>query len=295
MLLSQTGPEIAMLKIGEFSRLSQVTVKTLHHYDDIGLLKPSHVDPFTDYRYYTLDQLPHIHSIMALKDLGLSLDEISQLLLEDPPSEQIKHMFHLKQVEVQQRIREEQTRLAQIAFRLRQIEMEGMMQTVDIVIKRIEPFYAMTLRRNLHSTAEREVIGKAIEVAIQQGRIKWTGNTPVTIYYEEEFHGEYDDSEYCIPVPSTHASAVSVANVGTFKLREIPAIEAAATYLHQGDYPTLKEKYLFLQRWAVENGHNLSGVWRFVWHRGPMHHVDPSAYLTELQHPIEATSPSDDY
>jgi DNA-binding transcriptional MerR regulator len=57
-----------MLRIGEFSRLSQVTVKTLHHYDSIGLLKPSHVDPFTDYRYYTLDQLPRIHSIMALKE-----------------------------------------------------------------------------------------------------------------------------------------------------------------------------------------------------------------------------------
>jgi len=45
-----------MLKIGEFSRLSQVTVKTLHYYDEIGLLTPAQVDPFTDYRYYTLDQ-----------------------------------------------------------------------------------------------------------------------------------------------------------------------------------------------------------------------------------------------
>lgn len=275
-----------MLKIGEFSRLSQVTVKTLHHYDEIGLLKPSHVDRFTEYRYYTLDQLPRIHSIMALKELGLSLEEIAQLLLEELSPEQIHGMFRLKQAEVQQRVREEHARLAQIEFRLRQIELEGTMQTVDIVIKRIEPFHALTMRGIHRTREEREVVGKGIEAAIRLGQIKWTGNSPVTIYYEEEFHGDYDDSEYCIPVLPTHPPEVTVENAGTFKLCELLAIEAA-TYLHQGDYDTLNEKYLFLQRWAVENGHKISGVWRFVWHRGPMHHVDPSEYLTELQHPIE--------
>src|SRR5215213_11256733 len=122
-----------MLKIGEFSRLSQVTVKTLHHYDDIGLLKPAQVDKFTEYRYYTLEQLPRIHSIMALKELGLSLEEIAQVLLENLPPEQIRGMYRLKQTEAQQRLREELERLAKIEFRLRQIEQEGRIETVDIV------------------------------------------------------------------------------------------------------------------------------------------------------------------
>ena len=69
-----------MLKIGYFARISQVTVKTLHHYDRIGLLKPAHVDPFTSYRYYTIDQLGQLNRILALKDLGLSLEQIAQLL-----------------------------------------------------------------------------------------------------------------------------------------------------------------------------------------------------------------------
>lgn len=276
-----------MLKIGEFSRLSQVTVKTLHHYDEIGLLKPSQTDQFTSYRYYTLDQLPRIHSIMALKELGLSLEEIAQLMQEDLPPEQIRGMLRLKQAEAQQRLREEQARLAQIEFRLRQIEREGMMLMVDIVIKQIEPFYGLTMRAIHRTRQEREVTGKAIEVAFKEGLIQWTGASPVTIYYEEEFRGDYDDAEYCIPVLATHTPEVTVENAGTFKLCELPGIEAAATYLHEGDYDTLKEKYLFLQRWAVENGYQLSGTWRFVWHRGPMHHVDPSEYLTELQHPIE--------
>ena len=279
-----------MLRIGDFSRLSQVTVKTLHHYDSIGLLKPSHVDPFTDYRYYTLDQLPRIHSIMALKELGMSLEEIAQLL-EDLPPEQIRGMFRLKQAEAQQRLREEQARLAQIEFRLRQLELEGMMQTVDIVIKRIEPMYALTMRRMLITRQEREVVGKALEVAVKQGLMQWTGATPIEILYEEEFRGDYDDVEIAMPVLSTHTPKVLLGDVGTFTLRELPVIEVAATYMHQGNYPSLKEKYVFLQRWAVENGYKLSGTWRFLYHRGPMHHVDPSEYLTELQHPIEPAQP----
>ena len=153
--------ESTMLKIGEFSRISRVTVKTLHHYDEIGLFKPSQVDPFTDYRYYTLDQLPRIHSIMALKELGLSLEEIGQLLLQDLPPEQIRGMLRLKRVEAQQHIHEEQARLAQIEFHLRQMEMEGRLQTADILIKPIEPFYALTLRRIARTRAEREVVARA--------------------------------------------------------------------------------------------------------------------------------------
>jgi len=275
-----------MLTIGEFSRLSQVPVKTLRYYDEIGLFKPSGIDRFTDYRYYTLDQLPRIHSIMALKEFGLSLEEIVQLLHEDLPPEQIRGMFRLKQVQVQERIREEQARLTQIEFRLRQIELEGMMEAVDIVIKRIEPFHALTLRRTVLTRKEREFSGRAIEQAIKEGRIKWNRSSPVEMFHEEEFHGGYSDAEYAIPVEPNHTPTVSLEEVGTFTLREIPATEAA-TYLHQGDYPSLNEKYLFLQRWAVENGYKLGGTWRFVYHRGPMHHANPSEYLTELQHPIE--------
>lgn len=275
-----------MLKIGEFSRLSQVTVKTLHHYDDIGLLKPSHTDPFTNYRYYTLDQLPRLHSIIALKELGLSLDEIAILLRQALPPEQIRGMLRRKQAELQQRVQEEQAQLAQIEFRLRQIELEGTIQTLDIVIKRIEPQFALTLRKIFHSRPERERVGQGIRAAIEQGRIHWTGSTPINIFYEEEFRGEYSDTEFAVPVEAAHTPTVSLGEIGTLTLRELPAMETAAVYLHQGDYPSLTEKFLLMQRWVVENGYALSGIMRFLYHRGPMHTANPSEYLTEIQHQI---------
>lgn len=88
-----------MLKIGEFSRLSRVTVKTLHHYDELGLIKPVHIHPITNYRFYEVDQLPRIDRIMALKEMELSL-------------EQIRGMLHLKQAEIQQGMREAQRQLS---------------------------------------------------------------------------------------------------------------------------------------------------------------------------------------
>lgn len=276
-----------MLKIGEFSRLSKVTVKTLHHYDQIGLLKPAEIDKFTEYRYYTLDQLPRIHSIMALKELGLSLEQISNLLNDALSPDEIRGMYRLKQAEAEQRLREEQARLAQIDFRLRQIEGEGMLQTLDIAIKRIEPVSVMGIRRGFENDAEAAEAALAFEEAIRTGQIKWNGGAPVTIYYEQEFRGDYTDGEYTVPVNLPHATSVSHERWGTVSLRELPVIEAAATYLHRGDYDTLNEKYLFLQRWAVENGYKLGEAWRFVYHRGPMHGAAPDDYLTELQHPVE--------
>ena len=74
-----------MIRIGDFSRMSQMPVSTLRYYDEIGLLKPVEVDHFTGYRYYTFDQLARLNCILALKELGFSLEEIARLLDEEVP------------------------------------------------------------------------------------------------------------------------------------------------------------------------------------------------------------------
>ena len=68
-----------MLKIGDFSSLSQVSIKTLRYYDERGLLSPVHVDPETGYRYYSASQLSQLHRILALKDFGFSLEQIATM------------------------------------------------------------------------------------------------------------------------------------------------------------------------------------------------------------------------
>src|SRR5438046_9916094 len=126
------------LKIGEFARVGQVSIATLRHYDQCGLLKPNALDPDTGYRYYSHDQLAHLNRILALKDLGFPLEQIARLLEEDLSLDQLRAMFTLNQAQAQYMIDTEQARLVRISARLRQIEQEGIMPAYDVLLKQVD-------------------------------------------------------------------------------------------------------------------------------------------------------------
>ena len=90
-----------MLKIGEFSKLSRISIRMLRHYDEIGLLKPAEIDRFTDYRYYREDQLPKAGRIAALKDMGFSLADIVRILEVYDDREQLEQFFSVRQKELE--------------------------------------------------------------------------------------------------------------------------------------------------------------------------------------------------
>ena len=69
-----------MFRIGEFAQIAQVSGRQLRFYDQLGLLQPAHIDAQTGYRYYSIRQLPRLNGILALKELGLSLEQIGPLL-----------------------------------------------------------------------------------------------------------------------------------------------------------------------------------------------------------------------
>ena len=93
-----------MIRIGDFSKLSRVSIKTLRYYDEMGLLKPVEVDRFTGYRYYDFHQLPRLYRILALKELGFSLEEIGRFLEENLSTEELRGMLKLSQAEIRQRV-----------------------------------------------------------------------------------------------------------------------------------------------------------------------------------------------
>src|SRR6185295_11743283 len=124
-----------MIKIGDFARLSQVSVVTLRYYDEMDFLKPVIVDDFTGYRYYSADQLPRLNRILALKDLGFSLEQIKLMLADGLSLEQLRGMLKVQRSEVEQRLSDEQERLVRIEARLGQIELEDKMPNHDVLIQ----------------------------------------------------------------------------------------------------------------------------------------------------------------
>src|SRR5690348_14077587 len=117
-----------MFRIGEFSKIAQVSGRLLRYYDEIGLLSPESIDPETGYRYYSARQLPQLNRILVLKELGLSLDQIAQLLKRDTSTEEIRGMLALRKAQIEQIVQEEMARLRVVETRLEQIDEHGQIQ-----------------------------------------------------------------------------------------------------------------------------------------------------------------------
>src|SRR5262249_74940 len=107
-----------MFTVGEFSSLAQVSKRLLRYYDEIGLLKPIRTDQVTGHRYYSVEQLPYLNRILALKDLGLSLDQIRQLLSDKVSTDEIQGMLLMVKAEIEQQLQEEYYRIRNIEARL---------------------------------------------------------------------------------------------------------------------------------------------------------------------------------
>ncbi len=281
-----------MLKIGEFSRLSQVTVKTLHHYNDLGLLKPAEIDPFTSYRYYTLEQLPRIHRIMALKEMGLSLEQIGRLLAEEVSTDEMRGMLRLKQAEIQQDLREAQRRLSMIDFRLRMIDAEANFPELDVVIKRIEPQRVLSIFVGWQQQME-PFVGM-VNQAIQSGEIHFAGKGIDVFHGDEVIRLESPElrenqHEILIPVRNTQPGDVELEGIGVLTLRESEAIETVATLmLHGTDIDNGYEQAALLRRWAISHGYTLQNMLRYMHHRGPIETLDRKEWIMEVQLVVEA-------
>jgi len=276
-----------MLKIGDFSKLSQVSIKALRLYDQKGLLKPSSVDRFTGYRFYSASQLPRLNRILAFKDLGFSLEEIAKLLAEEVSPSQIRGMLRLKQGELQQHVADTQERLWRVEARLKQIEMENTMATYDVVIKKIEPVTAIALREILPSYgAIAGLFGEVMGYLGSQG-ISPNG-FPLAIWHDSEYKESDVDGEAAFPIDRSLATKLSstLEQQHRLKVYELPSYEQAACIVHQGSYKSIAQSYSHLLTWIEQNSYRVISGNREVYINGGSEQ-DNESYITEIQFPVE--------
>lgn len=137
-----------MLKIGEFSKLSRVSVRMLRHYDEIGLLKPARIDCFTDYRYYREDQLPTAGRIAALKDMGFSLADIVKILEIYEDRGKLEQFFSARQEELEAIARDTEHKLTLLDAARKRLRKEEDM-SYNVIIKTIPESYAATVQMTI--------------------------------------------------------------------------------------------------------------------------------------------------
>jgi DNA-binding transcriptional MerR regulator len=266
------------LKIGNFARIGQMTVQTLRHYDELGLLKPSEVDPLSGYRFYVLDQLPRLNRILALKDLGFSLDQIAHLLEDDLPPAELRGMLRLKQSELRQQVNEGLDRLERLEARLSLIEGENQMPDYEVVIKSVESFQIASVRGIIPSYWDEGPLWGELFGQLQQAGVSASGSY-LSLYHSNE---PEIDVEACAPLPTNTKSIQGLS------LRELPAVKHMASTFHQGSYTGLMRAFTALLKWIDANGYQVAGPDRAVYLRLPENgrsRQDPNA-ITEMQVPI---------
>jgi effector-binding domain-containing protein len=270
-----------MFKIGDFSKLSQVSVKTLRYYDEIGLLKPVEIDRFTGYRSYAASQLSRLNRILALKDLGLSLDQIARMLQDDLPPAQLRGMLKLKRAEIQRSIEEEEARLARVAALLSQMEQEESMSNYDVVIKRIAPQRVASRRGIIPTFNQQGELWGELEAYLAQNKVTPAGPC-LTLYHDTEYKDHDVDAEVCEPI------AAALPGNERIRVYDLPAVETMACTVHHGPFNALSQAYNELMKWIEANGYRICGPDReiYVQTGDPVRQDDPS-YVTEIQIPVE--------
>jgi DNA-binding transcriptional MerR regulator len=273
-----------MFKVGDFSKLTRVPVKTLHYYDDIGLFKPLRVDRFTGYRYYSFDQLPRLNRILALRDLGFPLEQIARILDDDLTPEQLTGMLRLRQAELQQQFEATQARLTQVAHRIEQIRQEGKMPSHEIILKQVAPVKIASAREVVAAPEQMRERCNALlaEVCDMLAKNQLpTNGVCLALYHDHSAQGI--DVEMALFVPENSADVQQ----GRAAVRTLP-LETMASAVYRGsydDHAAVGQLHVEVGKWIEANGYRITGASREIYLKTPDNF--DSAGIMEIQFPIE--------
>lgn len=268
-----------MFSIGIFSKINKITTKTLRHYDEIGLLKPEYVDDLTGYRYYTSQQLFKLHKILTLKQMGLSLNEIKEVI-NNPNL--IDMFLKLKENDILRNIEVEKAKLLQIRSYLNFMKGEGYFM-YNAVIRELPEVIVASMRQIIsnHNALFNlcpNVMGKEME---RLGCICSTPSYCFNIYHDGEYKESDIDVEICEAVTQIKEDTEIV------KFKKLDSVPTAVCILHKGSYSTLGAAYSFAFKWIEENKYEIVDNPRESFIDGIWNKEKEEDWLTEIQIPIK--------
>ena len=276
-----------MIKIGEFSKLAQVSIATLRYYDQMGLLKPIQVDDFSAYRYYSLNQLPRLNRILALKGLGFSLEQIAGALDEGLTLEQMRGMLRLRHAQISQELEQAQRQLLEVETRLNQIERENRLLPYDVILKQVEPQWVASVRTLLPTQAAVGDLFAEVYAALGEHAAAALGPNPgqggqtLVLWYDNEYSEAHFDGEAAFFVRSRPPER------GRMQVHQLPGALMAST-IHHGSYERIDDAHQAVVAWIEANTYRIAGADReiYLYNHPPIRRDDPS-YITEIQYPVE--------
>jgi DNA-binding transcriptional MerR regulator/effector-binding domain-containing protein len=266
-----------MFSIGEFSKLTQLTVKTLRFYHEEGLLIPGFVDPDTGYRYYDQSQIETARAITYLRSLEFSLSDIKELLSQKA-DEDLLNVLERQQSVLKERIK--QLRKAALSidqFLFEERQARAMAHTANTVQEKLlDPLLVAGIRMKGKYSDCGQVFAK-----IGRGLGRFICGKPLLLHYDTEYREADADFEACMPIRQGN-------EVNGISVHELPGGQCVSL-VHQGPYDQLGRSYATIFKYINERKHRAIVPTREVYLKGPgmIFKGNPKNYLTEIQILIE--------
>lgn len=277
-----------MFRIGEFSHIARVTIDTLRHYDELGLLKPANVDPITGYRYYSARQLMPLNRILALKEVGFSLEEIARILQEPLTTDQLRGMLKAQLTRAESDIQTAQLRQQWILARLHSLELEESMPAYEVTLKPVETQTIVAIREIVPTIEQMpERCGEMFGTLGQWAQTNGLALGPaMTTYYSEGFTRENIDTECAFMLPNAVA-AKTIKPDQPIKVRQMEAMPLVASTIVTDNFykkvDGLGPAYRAVAQWIESNKYQIVGPPRELYYGSP----ESGEMTAEIQFPVK--------
>ncbi|WP_027400574.1 MerR family transcriptional regulator [Anaerovorax odorimutans] len=270
-----------MLKIGDFSKLSRISIRMLRHYDEIGLLIPESVNDFTGYRYYSEDQLSVANRITALKNMGFSLTVIGDILSQYEDSEKLKIYLRIKQTEIKEQVDSLDEKLRLLETTLNRLGKDGINMNYNVILKELPQMYVASVRKNI---TDYSYEGKLWHILMKEtAHMNLKDGEPcytLAIFHDGEFKENDVDVEVQKSVKGKYENTENVV------FKTMPPVQIASA-IHKGGYDKISEVSEAVANWVRDNGYEFDGHFFDIYHVSPHETQNPEEWVTEVCYPVK--------
>ncbi len=274
-----------MLKIGNFSKLSRVSIRMLRHYDEIGLLNPVAIDDATGYRFYSESQLPTVNRITALKDMGFRLSAIREILRIYDDRELLDEFLSVHQKELEASLNETAQKLQLLDNARKWLRKEDIMD-YNVTIKTLPERYAATIRMTLPRYEDEGLVWELLCRETAHLNLIPADPCYCSVAYLD---GEYKESNVEIEAQKTVKG--KYPNTEHVIFQTLPAVMVASTTF-QGGYEHINAAYAAVAAWIEANAYDYDGIMFNIYHVSPHETQNPDEFVTEVCYPVKKKAPA---
>ncbi len=269
-----------MIRIGEFSNLTGISIHMLRNYDKIGLLKPEQIDKASGYRYYNERQIVFANQLQVLKNLGFGLKEIAELQIENESAERFIDFVQKKKEEKTEELKEIRNKIKLMEQAIRDLKKQDQ-YVLSIVIKKIPSRKVAAYRDIIHQFSD-------------EGQL-WAE----LIKRCEQLGVSFAATEYAFAITHQKSSDYSIIDVEVQRVVDklLPDSDGihfyeleectAATVAFQGVYNQIGDIMQYMEEWIREKKYKLCGKPFSTYFISPGNERDPENFITEICFPIK--------